>query len=708
MRILKYLRGYLPGVALILALLVVQAFCDLSLPSYTSDIVDVGIQNGGIEYATPLQLRQSTMDDLRLFMSAQDYETAVTAYELSDGVYVLRDEADLARLNDIFAMAEVLYTRITEQGTTAMAEVRAAIEAGVMTQQQLIERAQAAMASMGTVTDAVLTNAGISFLKTEYAIMGVDLDAMRTSYLCSVGGRMLLLTLLMVLASIAVSFLSSRISAAIGRDLRAQVFRTVLSFSSAEMDRFSTASLITRSTNDVTQVQTVCLLLVRIIFYAPILGVGGIIQVRRTDTGMDWLIAAEVAVVVALVLLLLRATMPRFRQMQERVDDVNRVSREILTGLPVIRAFHREAHEERRFDGANTALMRTQLFVNRAMAVLSPVMSLTMYGVTLLIEWFGAKGIDAGTMQIGDMIAFSTYTMQIIMAFMMITMVAIFLPRAEVSARRLDEVLETESAVRDPAQPVPAPERGVVTFRDVSFRYPGAEDEVLRHISFTARPGQTTAIVGSTGCGKSTLLSLILRFYDVTDGAVCIDGVDVRDLSQRALRELLGYVPQKGVLFSGDVMSNLEFGGARVSEADMIRAAEVAQVEDFIWSRPQHFLTPIAQGGANVSGGQKQRLSIARAVATKPKIYLFDDSFSALDYKTDAALRRALAARTKDATVLIVAQRISTVLHADQILVLNGGRIEGMGTHAQLMRSCETYRELARSQLSAAELGEEG
>ena len=411
---------------------------------------------------------------------------------------------------------------------------------------------------------------------------------------------------------------------------------------------------------------------------------------------------------ILLVLVLLKMTMPKFRQMQERVDDVNRVSREILTGLPVIRAFHREKHEETRFDGVNTALMKTQLFVNHAMAFMSPIMSFTMYVVTLLIEWFGAKGIDAGSMQIGDMIAFSTYTMQIIMAFMMITMVTIFLPRAEVSAKRLDEVLTAKPSIRDPKNPVTdLPREGVVTFRNVSFRYPGADDDVLQGIDFTARPGQTTAIIGSTGCGKSTLLNLVPRFYDVTEGAVLIDGVDVRRMRQADLRDMLGYVPQKGVLFSGDIMSNLQFGGAGVSEADMIRAAETAQVEDFIWSKPQHFLTPIAQGGMNVSGGQKQRLSIARAIAKHPKIYLFDDSFSALDYKTDATLRRALAAETQDATILIVAQRISTILHADQIIVLNDGRIDGIGTHAELLRTCETYREIAHSQLSARELGEE-
>lgn len=708
MRIVKYLRGHLVSVVLILALLCVQAYCDLSLPAYTSDIVDVGIQNGGIEYATPEQIRESTMNDLRLFMTPQDYEMAVAAYDLSDGVYTLRDKADLQRLNDVFALPEVMYMRVSEQGATALEEIRRAIDSGVMAQQQLLDRAQEAMASMGTVSGSVTTSAAISFLKTEYQVMGIDLDHVRTAYLWSVGGRMLALTLLLVLVAITISFISSRLSASIGRELRERVFRSVMSFSSAEMDQFSTASLITRSTNDVMQVQMVCLLLVRIVLYAPILGIGGIVKVRQTNTGLDWIVVAEVVAMILLVSILVKITMPKFRQMQERVDDVNRVSREILTGLPVIRAFHREKHEEQRFDGVNTALMKTQLFVNHAMAFMSPAMTFTMYGVTLLIEWFGAKGIDTGVMQIGDMIAFSTYTMQIIMAFMMITMVAIFLPRAEVSAKRLEEVLQAKPSVRDPKKPVTnLPRKGVVTFRNVSFRYPGADDDVLHNIDFTARPGQTTAIIGSTGCGKSTLLNLVPRFYDVTQGSIMIDGVDVRRMRQEDLRDMLGYVPQKGVLFSGDIMSNLQFGGEGISEADMIRAAEIAQVEDFIWSKPEHFLTPIAQGGTNVSGGQKQRLSIARAIAKHPKIYLFDDSFSALDYKTDTTLRRALAAETKDATILIVAQRISTILHADQIIVLNDGRIDGIGTHEQLLRTCATYQEIAHSQLSAKELGEE-
>ena len=436
-------------------------------------------------------------------------------------------------------------------------------------------------------------------------------------------------------------------------------------------------------------------------------GLGGIVMVARTKTGLGWIIALAVAAMLLLVGVLMKIAMPQFRTMQQRVDDVNLVSREVLTGLPVIRAFHRERHEEKRFGAASAALRDTQLFVNRTMAFMGPVMTLIMYGVTVMIEWFGAKSINAGNMQIGDMIAFSTYASLIIMAFMMITIVAVLLPRAEVSATRVDEILRTRASVRDPRSPEPVPTDATVTFDHVSFRYPGAEDDVLHDISFTARPGEVTAIVGSTGCGKSTLLNLIPRFYDATGGTVSIGGVNVRRLPQAGLRAMLGYVPQKGVLFTGDILSNLEFAGD-VSEADAIRAAATAQAEDFIWSRPHHFLTPVAQGGANVSGGQRQRLSIARAIAKHPQVYLFDDSFSALDYQTDAALRQALAKQTHDATVIIVAQRLSTILHADQILVLDGGRIIGCGTHSDLLRGCETYREIALSQLSAAELGEEG
>lgn len=707
MRVMKYLRGHIPSVVLIVLLLIVQSFCELSLPAYTSRIVDTGIQGGGIESATPLALTDKTMDGVRLFLSDEDAQTVSAAYTYDNGVWTLNDTAQQPELESVFIRPLVMYARLSEQGANTVLALRKQMQGGLISREQILARGEAALDGMGVLTDGVLRSAAVQFLKTEYAVAGLNVDHIRTSYLLRTGGRMLLLTLGMIAAAVLCSYVGAKMSAAIGRDLRARVFRKVLSFSSAEMDKFSTASLITRSTNDVTQIQAVCVMLVRIVLYAPIIGLGGVVMVARTKTGLGWVIALAVAAMLLLVGVLMKVAMPQFRAMQQRVDDVNLVSREVLTGLPVIRAFHREQHEQARFDTASAALMNTQLFVNRTMAFMGPVMTLIMYGVTVMIEWFGAKSINAGHMQIGDMIAFSTYASMIIMAFMMITIVAVMLPRAEVSAARVDEILRTRPSVRAPRSAEPAPTDATVTFEHVSFRYPGAEDDVLHDVSFTARPGQVTAIVGSTGCGKSTLLNLIPRFYDATGGTVSIGGVDVRRMQPAELRAMLGYVPQKGVLFTGDILSNLEFAGD-VSEADAIRAAATAQAEDFIWSRPQHFLTPVAQGGANVSGGQRQRLSIARAIAKHPQVYLFDDSFSALDYQTDAALRQALAKQTHDATVLIVAQRLSTILHADQILVLDGGRIVGCGTHSDLLRSCETYREIALSQLSAAELGQEG
>lgn len=707
MRVMKYLRGHIPSVVLIVLLLVAQSFCELSLPAYTSRIVDTGIQGGGIESATPLALTDKTMDGVRLFLSDEDAQTVSAAYTYDNGVWTLNDTAQQPELESVFIRPLVMYARLSEQGANTVLALRKQMQGGLISREQILARGEAALDGMGVLTDGVLRSAAVQFLKTEYAVAGLNVDHIRTSYLLRTGGRMLLLTLGMIAAAVLCSYVGAKMSAAIGRDLRARVFRKVLSFSSAEMDKFSTASLITRSTNDVTQIQAVCVMLVRIVLYAPIIGLGGVVMVARTKTGLGWVIALAVAAMLLLVGVLMKIAMPQFRAMQQRVDDVNLVSRELLTGLPVIRAFHREQHEQVRFDTASAALMNTQLFVNRTMAFMGPVMTLIMYGVTVMIEWFGAKSINAGHMQIGDMIAFSTYASMIIMAFMMITIVAVMLPRAEVSAARVDEILHTRPSVRAPRSAEPAPTDATVTFEHVSFRYPGAEDDVLHDVSFTARPGQVTAIVGSTGCGKSTLLNLIPRFYDATGGTVSIGGVNVRRMQPAELRAMLGYVPQKGVLFTGDILSNLEFAGD-VSEADAIRAAATAQAEDFIWSRPQHFLTPVAQGGSNVSGGQRQRLSIARAIAKHPQVYLFDDSFSALDYQTDAALRQALARQTHDATVLIVAQRLSTILHADQILVLDGGRIVGCGTHSDLLRSCETYREIALSQLSAAELGQEG
>ena len=591
MRVMKYLHGHIPSVVVIVLLLVVQSFCELSLPAYTSRIVDTGIQGGGIESATPLVLTDKTMDGVRLFLSDEDAQTVSDAYTYDNGVWTLNDTARQPELEPVFIRPLVMYARLSEQGANTVLALRRQMQDGLITREEILVRGEEALSGMGVLTDSVLRSAAMQFLKTEYAVAGLNVNHIRTSYLLRTGGRMLLLTLGMIAAAVLCSYVGAKMSAAIGRDLRARVFRKVLSFSSAEMDKFSTASLITRSTNDVTQIQAVCVMLVRIVLYAPIIGLGGVVMVARTKTGLGWVIALAVAAMLLLVGVLMKIAMPQFRAMQQRVDDVNLVSREILTGLPVIRAFHRERHEQERFDTASAALMNTQLFVNRTMAFMGPVMTLIMYGVTVMIEWFGAKSINAGHMQIGDMIAFSSYASMIIMAFMMITIVAVMLPRAEVSAARVDEILHTRPSVRAPRSAEPAPTDATVTFEHVSFRYPGAEDDVLHDVSFTARPGQVTAIVGSTGCGKSTLLNLIPRFYDATGGTVSIGGVDVRRMQPAELRAMLGYVPQKGVLFTGDILSNLEFAGD-VSEADAIRAAATAQAEDFIWSRPQHFLTP--------------------------------------------------------------------------------------------------------------------
>ena len=543
----------------------------------------------------------------------------------------------------------------------------------------------------------------------EYDAQGIAHDV-QMSYLLRTGGQMLALTLLMVAVAVAVGFIASRVSAAIGRDLRRDVFRTVVGYSNAEIEKFSTASLITRTTNDIQQVQFVCVILLRMVAYAPILGIGGVLHVLNSSTGLSWIIVLDVAVLLLLILFLMSVAMPKFKIMQKLVDRLNLVSREILTGIMPVRAFSREKFEEERFDKANKDLMSTQLFTNHAMVAMMPFMTLIMNGTSLLIVWFGGKAMDNGTMQVGEMIAFITYTMQIVMSFLMLAMVAVMLPRAGVAADRIDEVCRTKASIHDPdaATAKPALEKkdwdGVVRFEDVSFRFPGADSDALEHISFTANPGETTAIIGSTGCGKSSLLNLIPRFYDVTGGRVTIDGIDVREMPQEQLHSLLGYVPQKGVLFSGTIESNLKFGGAQITDAGMKKAASIAQATEFIDAKPEGYASPIAQGGSNVSGGQKQRLSIARAIAKEPKIYLFDDSFSALDYKTDVTLRRALKEETDNATVIIVAQRISTVLHANQILVLDDGRLVGKGTHAQLMATCPEYQEIARSQLSQKEL----
>lgn len=710
-KLLGYLKQCKKSVLVILLLLVVQAYCDLALPQYTSDIVDVGIQQGGIAYAAPEWMRGETYEKLKLLMTEEEISLTDSFYvQTADGTYerTTKKEEDLERINDAFRMPMLMLSAVQETDPAQMGAGMAAGQTGAPGKEQLLAMRSAITEGMGDMSDSMLDQKAILFVKGEYEAMGKDLGSIQTRYLLLSGAKMLGFTLLMMLSAILVSLLAARAAAGIGRTLRKGVFDKVLSFSSGEMHQFSTASLITRSTNDIQQVQMVSVMLLRMIIYAPILGIGGIIKVTGTHTGMAWIIVVAVVVIMAVVMVLVNIAMPKFKKMQELVDRLNLVSREILTGVSVIRAFSREKFEEKRFDGANTDLMKTQLFTNRVMNFMMPSMMLIMNCITVMIVWFGGKGIDAGNLQVGDMMAFMTYTMQIVMSFLMLTMVSVMLPRAGVAADRIEEVLHTEPSIHDPEAARDGELKdckGILSFEDVSFHYPGADGDALEHISFTAEPGKTTAIIGSTGCGKSTLIHLIPRFYDVTGGRITLDGIDIRELSQHKLREVLGLVPQKGILFSGTIASNIKLAGEEtVSDKDMIEAAKTAQATEFIDAKTQGYESAVAQGGSNVSGGQKQRLAIARAIAKNPKIYLFDDSFSALDYKTDSMLRKALKEKSGDATVVIVAQRISTILHADQILVLDEGRIAGKGTHEELMESCSAYQEIARSQLSESEL----
>ena len=751
-KIFKQLARHWAVCLVVFALLFVQAYCDLALPDYTSKIVDTGIQQGGIESPLPQTVRQSTLDALSLLMSEEDAQKLQNAYQYylqDDGVLQLRSdltEAERTALEDAVTTPDIVLYMAAAQaantpagqnsmGMTGLAETpSAAADADTETvtptaadldtvcsqfaamsqmpgfdRSMLQKQLDGAMSQLDSTLLENLKSQSLLLVQLEYEAQGVAQDV-QMGYLFRVGGQMLALTLLMVAVAVAVGFLASRVSAAIGRDLRRETFSSVIDFSNAEIENFSTASLITRTTNDIQQVQFVCVILLRMVAYAPILGIGGVLHVVGSSSGLSWIVVLDVALLLLLLIFLMSVAMPKFKVMQQLVDRLNLVSREILTGIMPVRAFSREKFEEQRFDKANRELMGTQLFTNRAMVAMMPFMTLIMNGTSLLIVWFGGKAMDAGTMQVGEMIAFITYTMQIVMSFLMLAMVAVMLPRAGVAADRIDEVIRTKATIHDPDEAAAKAAQahtgwqGVVQFEDVSFRYPGADSDALEHISFTAKPGETTAIIGSTGCGKSTLLNLIPRFYDVTGGKVTVDGIDVREMPQAQLHDLLGYVPQKGVLFSGTIDSNLKFGGEDITDAQVHKAAAIAQATDFIEAKSEGYQSPIAQGGSNVSGGQKQRLSIARAIAKNPKVYLFDDSFSALDYKTDVTLRRALKAQTDNATVIIVAQRISTVLHANQILVLDEGKLVGKGTHAQLMVSCPEYQEIARSQLSQKEL----
>ena len=727
-KIFKQLARHWAACLAVVALLIVQAYCDLSLPDYTSKIVDIGIQQGGIESPVPETIRGTTLQALELLMPEDTAAQVDQWYSMKDvdGLWHLSPDADMAELEAAFTTPDVVLYMAAAQnaaqaaGSTetvtpsiydldAVSRQFAAMAQAPGAREMLQNQLSTAISQLDATMADNLSSQAVLLVGLEYEAQGTAHDV-QMAYLLRIGGQMLGLTLLMVAAAVAVGFIASRVSAAIGRDLRREVFSTVVGYSNAEIEKFSTASLITRTTNDIQQVQFVCVILLRMVAYAPILGIGGILHVAAGNTGLEWIIFAAVAALLVLIAILMNLAMPKFKRMQTLVDRLNLVSREILTGVMPIRAFSREKFEEARFDKANRDLMGTQLFTNRTMTAMMPFMTLIMNGTSLLIVWFGGKAMDLGTMQVGEMIAFITYTMQIVMSFLMLAMVAVMLPRAGVAADRIDEVIRTPATIHDPdaAAAEPALKRknwnGEVEFKDVSFCYPGADSDALEHISFTAKPGQTTAIIGSTGCGKSTLLNLIPRFYDVTGGAVCIDGVDVREMPQATLHDLMGYVPQKGVLFSGPIESNLKFAGEHITDEDVRTAAGIAQAAEFIDAKPEGYASPIAQGGSNVSGGQKQRLSIARAIAKKPRIYLFDDSFSALDYKTDVALRRALKAQTDNATVIIVAQRISTVLHANRILVLDEGRVVGDGTHAQLLESCPEYQEIARSQLSQKEL----
>lgn len=714
MRIIRYLKNCKVAVLLIVCLLVVQAFTDLALPHYTSDIVDVGIQQSGVEHAATDEMTAKTHDEIAMMLPVDDEQTFRDAYtETDDGTYKLNDQGkkEQEELDRMVALPLVAIHYSSQIPDLDLDQVMQAYEAGAIDKQKILDMLDEAKQHMGDMGDSIVDQQAIAAAKAEYESLGYNLSDMQMGYLVRIGLLMLGLAALGMVAAVLVGFIASRTAAKVGATLRSKLFRRVVSFSDAEVQSFSAASLITRGTNDIQLVQMVTVMLLRMVLYAPILAIGGIIMVSRTNLAMSWIIILAVAVIFVLIMVLMRVALPKFQIMQTLIDRVNLVSREILTGLPVIRAFDRQPYEEKRFDEASAKLMKTQLFTNRVMTFMMPLMMLIMNGVSVLIVWVGGSYIDNGTIQTGDLIAFITYAMVIIMSFLMIGMISIMLPRADVAAQRVNEVLETKPTICDPAADKArdaelrrSGEGATIAFNDVSFRYGDSKECVLEHIDFTAEPGKTTALIGSTGSGKSTVIKLIERFYDVTEGSVTIDGVDVRDVTQQALREQLGYVPQKAFLFSGTIESNVAYADEGMSVDRIREAVDIAQASEFVASKEEGLGTRVSQGGSNVSGGQRQRLAIARALATEARAYLFDDSFSALDYKTDAALRQELHTRLGGKTVVIVAQRISTVLHADRIVVLDDGRIVGQGTHEELMETCEEYREIAMSQLSEAEL----
>lgn len=715
------------AVAIVIVLLVVQALCELSLPNYTADIVDVGIQQNGVDSVAMREMSRDTYEWLMAFMNTDECAYVASCYEEGKDSYVLKRtiEADKDKIKKLEqALQEPLvltyfmeygakqttdsqYTSMMGDAAEGLEQVQKLKDAGVLQPTSLYEMRKKVSEQFGELGDTMTDQLSVAMVEKEYEALGYDMHKMQMQYLLHTGGVMILMTLGMLVAAVLLGFVSSKTAADIGRSLRQKVYTSVISYSGKEIDQFSTASLITRCTNDIQQVQMVEVMLLRLVLYAPVLAIGGIIMVSRTDTSMSWIIFIAVAVIIGVVLVLMKFSMPKFKMMQKLVDRLNLVSREILTGIPVIRAFSREEHEKERFQDANTALMETQLYTSRMMAWMMPIMMLIMNCITIAVVWFGAKGIAAGQMQVGDMMAFITYAMVIVMSFLLLTMMSIMLPRAGVAAERIQEVLCTKSSIEDAktvADDTMGQIRGELAFHDVCFAYPNAKSNVLDHLDFVAEPGKTTAIIGSTGCGKSTLLQLIPRLYDVTEGSITLDGIDIRKISQKKLRDAIGYVPQKAVLFSGDIRSNIKYADDEISDDVMIKAAGIAQATEFVEEKEKKYESHISQGGSNVSGGQKQRLAIARAIAKEPKIYLFDDSFSALDFKTDKALREALFMHAKDATILIVAQRISTILHADQILVLDDGKIVGKGTHQELLKTCQTYQEIAMSQLSQSEI----
>ncbi len=703
-KIFKNMIPYWRSLIAVLLLLFVQAWCDLALPEYTSDIIDVGIIGNGVEHVIPEAVTAEEFERAKLLMTEEE-QAAWEGCFVKDGERYVRSISDQKTLDELDET--LLLPLLLNQQMSALPE--GASGQMMMDEAALLAVREEAEKTIDTMGSSLVRSMGIAYASACNRAAGVDMEKVQSSYLWKEGLKMVGIALVMGVVTVLVGFLGSRVGAGIGRDMREKMFCRVVGFSNAEMDQFSTASLITRSTNDIQQIQMVCAILIRMIAYAPILGIGGVLKVIETGAGMGWIIILAIVVILGYISILMSVAMPKFKLMQKLVDRINLVAREILTGLSVIRAFKREDTEEKRFDSANRDLTRTMIFTNRVMTFMMPGMMMIMNLLTVGIVWFGAHKIDAGTMQVGAMTAFITYSMMIVMSFLMLTMLSIMLPRAAVAAERIDEVMRTESSIQDKENPDRLTEqKGVIAFSHVNFRYPGAEEDALSDISFVAEPGKTTAIIGSTGCGKSTLVNLIPRLYDVTGGSVTLDGKDIRDIAMSDLREGIGYVPQKGVLFSGTIASNLRFGRADATDGEIKEAARIAQASDFIEEKSDGYESAIAQGGTNVSGGQKQRLAIARAIAKHPKIFIFDDSFSALDLKTDAALRRALAETVQDKTVIIVAQRISTILHADQILVLNDGRIAGKGTHEELLRTCETYREIAKSQMSAEELGLDG